>query len=72
MKVLKIPEVNLEDEELKLALAIRLLEEGKVSLGRAAEIAGFSERSFAEILLKKGVSPVVFEDIDLDKEFRNA
>ena len=29
MKVLEIPEVNLEDEELKLALAIKLLEEGK-------------------------------------------
>jgi len=41
VKVLKIPEVNLEDEELKLALAIRLLEEGKISLGKAAEIAGF-------------------------------
>jgi len=53
MKVLKIPEVNLDDEELKLALAIKLLEEGKVSLGKAAEIAGFSERSFAELLLKK-------------------
>ena len=68
MKVLKIPQVNIEDEELKLALAIRLLEEGKISLGKAAEVAGFSERSFAEILLKKGVSPVVFEGIDLDKE----
>jgi len=40
-------------------------------LGKAAEIAGFSERSFAELLLKKGISPVIFEDIDLDKEFRN-
>ena len=60
MKVLEIPEVNLEDEELKLALATKLLEEGKISLGKAAEIAGFSERSFAEFLLKKGISPVIF------------
>jgi len=72
MKVLEIPQVNLEDEELKLALAIKLLEEGKVSLGKAAEIAGLSERSFAELLLKKGISPVVLEEIDLDEEFRNA
>ncbi|WP_198471133.1 UPF0175 family protein, partial [Acetomicrobium sp. S15 = DSM 107314] len=49
MKVLEIPEVNLEDEEFKLALAIKLLEEGKISLGKSAEIAGFSERSFAEL-----------------------
>ena len=61
MKVLEMPEVNLEDEELKLALATRLLEEGKISLGKAAEIAGFSERSLAEFLLKKGISPVIFE-----------
>jgi len=72
MKVLEIPQVSLDDEELKLALAIKLLEEGKISLGKAAEIAGFSERSFVELLFKKGVSPVVFEDIDLDKEFQNA
>ena len=72
MKVLEIPQVNLEDEELKLALAIKLLEEGKVSLGKAAEIAGLSERSFAELLLKKGISPVVLEEIDLDEEFCNA
>ena len=72
MKVLEIPQVNLDDEELKLALAIKLLEEGKISLGKAAEITGFSERSFVELLFKKGVSPVVFEDIDLDKESQNA
>ena len=53
MKVLEIPQVNLDDEELKLALAIKLLEEGKISLGKAAEIAGFSERSFVELLFKR-------------------
>ena len=71
-KTLKIPYVNLEEEELRLALAIRLLEEGKVSLGKAAEIGGLSERFFAELLLKKGISPVGFEDIDLEKESQNA
>jgi len=71
-KTLEIPYVNLEEEELRLALAIRLLEEGKVSLGKAAEIGGLSERSFAELLLKKGISPVGFEDIDLEKESQNA
>jgi len=52
MKVLKIPHVSLDDE-LKLALAIKLLEEGKISLEKTAEIAGFSDRAFVEILLKK-------------------
>lgn len=67
-KTLEIPYVNLEEEELKLALAIQLLKEGKVSLGKAAEIVGLSERSFAEFLLKKGISPIDFENIDLEKE----
>ena len=53
MKVLEIHQVSLDDEELKLALAIKLLEEGKISLGKAAEIAGFSERSFVELLFKR-------------------
>lgn len=72
MKVIEIPQVNLENDELKLALAIKLLEEKKISLGKAAELAGFSEKTFAELLLKKGISPVIFEDIDLDREQQNA
>jgi len=72
MRALEIPCLNLEDETLRLALAVKLLEEGKVSLGKAAEVAGFSERSFAEILLKKGIPPVVWEKIDLDEEMSNA
>ena len=71
-KILEIPNVNLEEEELRLALAIQLLEEGKVSLGKAAEIGGLSERSFAEVLLKKGISPISFEDINLEKETQHA
>jgi predicted HTH domain antitoxin len=72
LKILEIPQVNLDEEELKMALAIKLFEEGKVSLGKAAEIAGFSVKSFAEILLKRGVSPLSFENIDIEKELGNA
>ncbi len=45
MRVLKLPEINLDDDELKLALAIRLFEEGKISLGKAAEVAGLGDLS---------------------------
>ncbi len=67
-----IPDVNIKEDEIKLLLAIKLLEEGIVSLGKAAEIAGFSEKSFAEILLHRGISPVKYMDIHLDKELNNA
>ena len=67
-----LPELNIKEEELKLLLAIKLLEDGTISLGKAAEIAGYSERAFTEVLLHRGVSPVKYTDLNLDREMRNA
>lgn len=38
------------EEEAKLLLALKLYEVGKISLGQAAKIAGYSKRAFLEIL----------------------
>jgi len=67
-----LPELNLREDEIKLLLSMKLLEEGLVSLGKAAEISGYSEKAFVEILLRRGVSPLRFVDIDLHKELGNA
>ncbi len=67
-----LPEMNIKEDEVKLLLAIKLLEEGLVSLGKAAEIAGYSEKAFVEILIKRGVPPIKYLDLDLNKELRNA
>ncbi len=67
-----LPEMNIKEDEVKLLLAIKLLEEGLVSLGKAAEIAGYSEKAFVEILIKRGVPPIKYSDLDLNKELRNA
>jgi len=67
-----LPEVNIPEEELKLLLSIKLLEEGLVSLGKASEIAGYSERAFTEILLHKGKAPIKYQNLNLDKEMSNA
>ena len=67
-----LPEVNISEEELKLLLAIKLLEESMVSLGKASEIAGYSERAFTEILLHKGISPLKYQNLNLAKELSNA
>ncbi len=67
-----LPELNIKEDEVKILLAIKLLEDGIVSLGKAAEIAGYSERSFVEILLRRGVSPIKYSELDLDKELKNA
>jgi len=70
--VLNLPEINVKVEDLKVLLAIKLLEEGIISLGKAAEIVGYSERTFSEILLKKGISPLKYENLDLREELENA
>lgn len=45
----ELPE-SLSQEEAKTFLAIKLYEVGKVTLGQAARLAGFSKRAFMEIL----------------------
>ena len=70
--VLDLPDVNIKKEELKILLAIKLFEEGIVSLGKAAEIVGYSEQTFSKILLKKGISPIKYENLNLKEEFANA
>ena len=70
--VLDLPDVKIKKEELKILLAIKLFEEGIVSLENAAEIVGYSEQTFSEILLKKGISPIKYENLNLKEEFVNA
>jgi predicted HTH domain antitoxin len=71
-KCVHLPELNLRDDEIRLLLAMKLLEDGLVSLGKAAEVAGFSEKAFAEILFQRGIPPVKYTDLDPGKELENA
>ena len=68
----ELPEINIKKDEVKILLAITLLEEEIVSLGKAAKIAGYSEKTFVEILIHKGVSPIQYKSLNLDKELKNA
>ena len=67
-----LPEINISEEDLKVLLAVKLLDEGLVSLGKASEIAGYSEKAFVEVLLHKGIAPVKYQNLNLDKELSNA
>lgn len=67
-----LPEINIKEDEVKLLLAIKLLEDGIISLGKAAEVAGYSEKAFVEILLHRGIPPIKYSKLDLDKELKNA
>lgn len=71
-QVLEIPDLNVPTQDLKMILAEALLARGSVSLGKAAQIAGYSERTFSELLLKKGVSPITFDGEYVEEDIRNA
>lgn len=68
---LNIPDkVDLDPKETVRFLAAKLYESGKLTLGQAAEVAGFSKIAFAEILRDYGVSLINYpiSDIKSDAE----
>ncbi len=69
---MKIDLPELDEKEIKVRLAISMFEDNTVSLGKAANIAGYSERTFAELLRERGIYPIRYEEIDLEKELKNA
>ena len=55
--VLELPDtVNLNEQEAKSLLGASLYENGTLSLGQAADLAGYTKRTFMEILGKYKVS----------------
>ncbi|MBS1555217.1 MAG: UPF0175 family protein [Bacteroidetes bacterium] len=71
--VLNIPSsIDVDDREALMAIASRLYEKGKLSLGQAAELAGLSKRAFMELLGEYGVSIVNYPISDLDRDIANA
>ena len=64
--------LEMDDRELVMIVAARLYEQGKLSLGQAAEVAGLSKRTFAELLGSYNVSIFNFPASDLSKDIANA
>ena len=59
---------NLSEEEAKLLLAVKLYEVGKVSLGQAAKLAGFSKRGFIDVLSRQKVPVFDYSPEELRQE----
>ena len=71
--VLNVPDfVDLDEKEMSMILASQLYEQGKLSLGQAAELVGLSKRTFAELLGKYNVSLFNYPASDLSRDVRNA
>ncbi len=70
---LDIPQTRAIDEsELRISLASKLYERGKLTLGQAAKVAGLSKRAFIEILGLYGVSLFSSSVEDLKNDIKNA
>lgn len=70
---LNVPDaLDLNNRDLAMLVATRLYEQGKLSLGQAAEIAGLTKRTFAELLGSYDVSIFNYPAEDLARDVANA
>lgn len=69
LKVDLPPEVQVE--EARVLLMVKLFETGRLSLGQAAKAAGYSKRSFMELLGKHGVPVFDYPAEDLAREMNS-
>lgn len=69
---IQIPDsVEINDFELKMLIAVKLFEDGKLSSGQAAEIVGVSKRTFIELLGKYNVSVFGYSYEELEEDLEN-
>ncbi len=55
-------------EEARLLLMVKLFETGKLSVGQAADLAGYSKPTFIELLGKLGVPVIDYPPEELEQE----
>jgi predicted HTH domain antitoxin len=71
--VLNIPDnLELDESEAAMLLATRLYEQGKLSLGQAAELAGYSKRTFMEQLSRYNIPVFDYDPSELANDIKNA
>lgn len=70
---LNLPEMlEIDDKEITMILASKLYEEGRLSLGQAAELVGLTKRTFMEMLGNYGVSILNHPASDISRDVKNA
>ncbi len=63
---------SISQDEARLCLAIKLFELGRLSCGQAAELAGYSKRTFMELLGKHSVAVFDYPVEELKDDFSHA
>lgn len=70
---LNLPDtLDLDDREVVMLLATKLYEQGRLSLGQAAEVSGYSKRTFMELLGSYDVSIFNYNASELKSDIKNA
>ena len=72
LNVLEVPQEILDSArltvaELKVELAIHLYTQGRLSIGKARELAGISLWAFRQLLASRRISPH-YDEIDLQED----
>lgn len=68
-----LPEsIDLDEKEAKTFFAAKLYERGTLSLGQAADLAGYTKRTFMELLGNYKVSIFNYSEEDLENDILNA
>ena len=63
---------SITEDEARMYLAIKLFEVGRLFCGRAAALAGFSKRTFMELLGKQGVAVMDYPADELQDDLAHA
>ncbi len=70
---LEVPDsLDIDNKEAAMLIAAKLYEQGRLSLGQAAEVAGLNKRTFAELLGRYGVSLFNYSPKELSRDVKNA
>lgn len=67
--VLDLPP-SVSEQEAKLLLALELYKQGYVSLGKAAEMAGYPLRDFMRLASERGIAVINYDPTDLAQEMQ--
>lgn len=70
---LHIPDsLDVNNQDLAMLVSTRLYEQGKLSLGQAASVAGLTKRAFTELLSSYEVSIFNYPASDITMDVANA
>ncbi len=70
---LQIPDaLEMDSREVATLLAAKLYEQGKLSMGQAAELAGWSKRTFMELLSRYNVPVFDYDPSEIASDIKNA